>query len=262
MDLLGEILGSMDKPPQATEQERKLKKRQKEIALKMHAKEKQMKQKFRDKIEAQINDFLRGADLKTYKFSPMDNYQRSIVHDVAEVVGLVSFSFGEEEVDRYIQVWKKEFSPCEGELAALRRGEVWDPAKEKQKLEEEEWRERLEEERARTLNKIKPKTDYKEKYEHLIGRDAAVDAARKTEANKQYGMVSAESKKDKRTVEQVQAELRAKKMQKLEARSDVSQEQLDRTDHRIGGGGQQQQQQQHGHDAAAAGSYLPPPPPH
>ena len=26
-----------------------------------------------------------------------------------------------------LKVWKKEFSPCEGELAALRRGEEWDP---------------------------------------------------------------------------------------------------------------------------------------
>ena len=29
---------------------------------------------------------------------------RSIIHDVAEVAGLVTFSFGEEDVDRYIQV--------------------------------------------------------------------------------------------------------------------------------------------------------------
>ena len=31
----------------------------------------------------------------------------------------------ESEICR--KVWKKEFSPCEGELAALRRGEEWDP---------------------------------------------------------------------------------------------------------------------------------------
>ena len=30
----------------------------------------------------------------------------------------------------YGQVWKKEFSPSEGELAALRRGEDWDPVRE------------------------------------------------------------------------------------------------------------------------------------
>ena len=31
-----------------------------------------------------------------------------------------------------MKVWKKEFSPCEGEVAALRRGEEWDPIKFKQ----------------------------------------------------------------------------------------------------------------------------------
>ena len=28
-------------------------------------------------------------------------------HEVAEVAGLASFSFGQEEVDRYVIVWKK-----------------------------------------------------------------------------------------------------------------------------------------------------------
>merc|ERR1712210_191121 len=74
--------------------------------------------------------------------------------------------------------------------------------------------EKLERERARTLNKAQPKTNYKEKYEHLIGKDAALDAAHslKTDTDsKLYGMgVSAEQKKDKRTVEDIQAEVRSK----------------------------------------------------
>jgi hypothetical protein len=28
------------------------------------------------------------------------------------------------------------------------------------------------------MNKVQPKTNYKEKYEHLIGKEAALDAAR------------------------------------------------------------------------------------
>jgi len=216
MDLLGSILGSMDKPPTISEAERQQKKKLRELELKHHAKEKQIKQNFREKIEEQINNFLRDGEAKNLKFEPMNKYERSIVHDVADVAGLVAFSFGEEDVDRFIQVWKKEFSPCEGELAAFRKGEVWDPVKYKQVKEEEEWKTKLEDERARQNNKIIPKTNYQAKYEHLIGKEAAVGAARKTEANKSYGMVSAESKKDKRTVEQVQAELRAKKMRKLE----------------------------------------------
>ena len=61
-----------------------------------------------------------------------------------------------------------------------------------------------------------PRHNYHEKYEHLIGKDSALEAARKTETNAQYGMVSAEQKKDRRTVEDIQAELRAKKRQKVD----------------------------------------------
>ena len=43
-----------------------------------------------------------------------------------------------------------------------------------------------------------------------------MEAARKTEVKSQFGMVSAEQKKDRRTVEDIQAEIRAKKRQKLE----------------------------------------------
>jgi hypothetical protein len=44
--------------------------------------------------------------------------------------------------------------------------------------EEADWKAKLELERARTMNLVQPKTNYKEKYEHLIGKDAALDAAR------------------------------------------------------------------------------------
>ena len=40
--------------------------------------------------------------------------------------------------------------------------------------------------------------------------------AKELESNKSYGMVSAEEKKDKRTMEQIQADIRAKKRLKPE----------------------------------------------
>ena len=154
MDLLGSIMGSMDaskpKAPPLSEKEKLKKKQQKEMIAKMEEKERQAKLKFRTKIEDKINEFLKKENERTLKFDAMDKYHRSVVHDVAEVAGLVSYSFGEEEVDRHIQIWKKEFSPCEGELSALRRGETWDPVKQQQ---EREWRDKLEEERSRHLNK-------------------------------------------------------------------------------------------------------------
>ena len=52
------------------------------------------------------------------------------------------------------------------------------------------------------------------------GKDAALDAARKTEVKASFGMVSAELKKDRRTVEDIQAEIRAKKRQKVDTETD------------------------------------------
>lgn len=43
------------------------------------------------------------------------------------------------------------------------------------------------EEASRKPEKFVPNSNYKEKYQHLIGLDAALEAAKKTETNKQYG---------------------------------------------------------------------------
>ena len=48
--------------------ERQQKKKQRELALKHQANEKEMKQKFREKIEERINAFLRDGDSKFLKF--------------------------------------------------------------------------------------------------------------------------------------------------------------------------------------------------
>lgn len=39
----------------------------------------------------------------------------------------------------------------------------------------------------RAPEKIVPNTNYKDKYAHLIGHEAALEAARKTQTNKSYG---------------------------------------------------------------------------
>lgn len=38
---------------------------------------------------------------------------------------MLAHSFGEEEVDRYIMIFKKDFPPTEDELNALRNGQEW-----------------------------------------------------------------------------------------------------------------------------------------
>ena len=153
----------------------------------------------------------------------MEKYERSIVHDVAEVAGLPAHSFGDEAVKegRRVTIWKAENPPCEDELECLRLGQKWDPEEfkaRKRAAEEEAKQLALEEAKRPRKDKFVPaKGNYKEKYEHLIDKESALDAARKTEdPNKVYGLgISGEMKKDKRTVEDIQAEIRAKKKQNL-----------------------------------------------
>lgn len=46
-------------------------------------------------------------------------------HDVAAIAGLTAMSFGDEDVDRYIVVYKKDFGPSEDEVHARRNGQQW-----------------------------------------------------------------------------------------------------------------------------------------
>lgn len=92
-------------------------------------------------------------------------------------------------------------------------------------------------------NQDKPKYNYKEKFQHLVGLEAAEQAARKTETNKSYGfgkfqhfiififyflfhtllLVPSENKKDLRSIEQTLADIREKKRMKMENESSQSQ---------------------------------------
>lgn len=46
-------------------------------------------------------------------------------HDVAQTAGFIAISFGMEDVDRYIVVYKKDCGPSEDEIFARRNGEEW-----------------------------------------------------------------------------------------------------------------------------------------
>lgn len=191
-------------------------KKQKEEVLKKQRAEKEKLKAFREKIEENINKFLQDESLQKQKFEPMEQVYRSIVHDVAEVAGVPAFSIGEEGADRHVMIFKREFTPSDDELAALRRGEKWDPEKAKLLAQKQELERKQEEEWA--LKKTKdfvPNSNYREKYEHLIGREAAKEAARKTQTNKLYGFVPSENKKDVRSIEQTLADIQSKKRQKV-----------------------------------------------
>ena len=83
-------------------------------------------------------------------------------------------------------VYKKEHVPSSEEIACLKRGEVYDPAKIEleRKLKEQEEEESY---RRRKKDDDKPNSSYHEKYKHLIGEESGKSAAQRLETNEQFG---------------------------------------------------------------------------
>ncbi|KAG9338996.1 hypothetical protein JZ751_024394 [Albula glossodonta] len=166
-DLLGSILSSMEKPPTVGDQESRRKAREQAARMKkMQEDEKKKKAEFR----------------KRRKYDPMGKIERSILHDVAEVAGLTSFSFGEDEESRYVMIFKKEQAALDAQAAN--------------------------QEETQTAS---PSSNYRDKYSHLIGTSAAKDAAHTLQANRAYGCVPVANKRDTRSIEEAMNEIRAKK---------------------------------------------------
>uniref|UniRef100_A0A2C9L863 Uncharacterized protein n=1 Tax=Biomphalaria glabrata TaxID=6526 RepID=A0A2C9L863_BIOGL len=163
-DLLGSILGSMEKPPSIGTDERKKAKAEKALQAKQQEAEKKMLDNFKQKV----NFFI------------------------------------------------KEFAPSDEELLAYRKGEEWDPEKNKELQRQRELEEQLEKDRKSNPSKDTPSSNYRDKYKHLIGDEAAKEAARGLVSNSQYGFVPSKNKQDSRTIEQVLADTRARKKQKVE----------------------------------------------
>lgn len=224
MDLLGSILNSMDAPPTVSDKQKEIIKKQKEQYQKRQKAEAEKLKVFREKVEAKIERFLKDDSVKEYKFPPMDQIRRSIIHDIAEVANVWAYSFGDEGIDRHIVIFKREHAPSEDQLNTLRKGEEWNEAVAKRLAEERE-REAKEKLEAAKCRKKKenfvPNTFYKDKYQHLIGKEAALEAARKTEANSSYGCVPSENKKDQRSIEQTLADIRAKKRKLEESNTEL-----------------------------------------
>lgn len=87
-------------------------------------------------------------------------------------------------------LFKREHAPSEDQINTLRKGEEWNEQVGKRLQEERERlaKEKLEEVKTRKeRNNFVPNSFYKDKYQHLIGKEAALEAARKTEANSSYG---------------------------------------------------------------------------
>lgn len=220
MDLLGSILGAMDKPPIKDKKEKEMLENQKKELEKHRNKERDELNRFRKYAEERLGRLIKDPNRPYMEFQPLDKVHRSVVHDIAEIASLVAMSFGVEGVDRYIVVYKKEHMPSEEELGVRRNGDPWNKQTAVEYCEKRKQQKLLDDERQkRPLDEKEisaPSSNYKDKYVHLIGQDAALEAAKKTESNKSYGYVPSENKKDVRSIEQTMADIQAKKKLKTQ----------------------------------------------
>lgn len=124
-------------------------------------------------------------------------------HEVSETLGYISYAFGIDGIDRYIRVYRKENPPCEDELLARRRGDPWNEQVKQELIESVRFyhcnsykfimnnclpqRNQIKVQEKIVEKEIVPNSNYKDKYAHIIGHTAALEAAVKTEVNKTYG---------------------------------------------------------------------------
>ncbi|KAH8263613.1 hypothetical protein KR044_011403 [Drosophila immigrans] len=249
MDLLDSILNSMDAPPATNEQQKTLIKKQRELMERMQNKQKEELLRFRKYVEERMGRFAKD-DRTCIEFQPLDKVHRSVIHEIAENGGFIAMSFGREEEDRHSVVYKKEHPPSEDEVTARRNGEGWNKDIAKEYSDRKKERLAQEQNDKQTANaveascsstsiegaEVKPTSNYKAKYAHLIGESAALQAARKTETNQSYGFVPSKNKKDMRSIEQTLADIQAKKRLKLQQQQEQLELELEQE--------QEQEQQQ------------------
>lgn len=219
MDLLGDILSSMDKNkrPGLSSADKMIQK-QNEAIKKTVEKEKAMINNFKVKTQHKVADFIKNDKVSTMQYDPMEKVFRNIIIEVVDEAGhgLCAHTFGRE--DRYVVVYKNP--PSELELEARRYYDY----KQWNKEIETEFKKRKAEEHAiqeastsvSEQNETKP--NKKQKLIHV-----ECEAIKSETRN--FGMVSSELKKDKRTVEEALNDIQLKKrLKSLQNDQDNSQE--------------------------------------
>ncbi|XP_065199221.1 sperm-associated antigen 7 homolog [Sycon ciliatum] len=161
-------------------------------------------------MDLKINKFCQSDETTKLELEPMNQVERSAVHEIADIAGLVSFAFGEEDVNRHLIIWKKEQAPCDAELAALRAGVPYDPAAVAAAAEaakQSASATRL----ARPKPEIAPNSDYMNKYKKIIGNETEEKVALSVDGTKVFGCVPVSLKRDSRSIEVAMDEIRSRK---------------------------------------------------
>lgn len=167
---------------------------------------------YKQKIQNKVAEFIKNDKVSTMQFPPMEKIFRSVILEACEEAanGLICHTFGRE--DRYVIVYKT--APSELELEARRFYDYKQWGKEI----EAEFKKKKEEENLHSSESGSTSQDIKEtskinKKTKLVHLECE---AISTNPNRNFGMVSSDLKKDKRTVEDCLNDLQKKKRLKTQ----------------------------------------------
>jgi len=206
----------MTKPPQLLSEKERLQRRKQIADLRKQKEELQHRiLAFQDTLYFRVKEFLHDEKQDSLKLDHMSKPQRALAYSVLEKfnIKLVCQSFGKEEVDRHMVIFKPNSVPCDAEIFAMKRGDVYNP--ETDNVAQDVVEEAVNAVTSRKSSK-KEIPEYLQKYEkHFGGLEVAKDAARSTKTTRTYGFVSSDLKSDKRTIEETLADIQARKKQKV-----------------------------------------------
>ncbi|KAG5681135.1 hypothetical protein PVAND_010595 [Polypedilum vanderplanki] len=214
MDLLGDILDSMDKNvrPGLSKADKILKKQHEEMR-KTAEKERVIINNYKVKIQNKVADFLRNDKLDVMIFPEMEQVFRSCITEAVDESGsgLICHTFGKES--RYVVVYKNP--PSELELEARRYYDYrqWNKEIEAEFKKKKEHEARLTEASSSQADGSGETSKGSSKKPKLIHVECE---AISTNPNRNFGMVSSDLKKDKRTVEETLNDIQQKKRQKTQ----------------------------------------------
>eukprot|EP00050_Salpingoeca_kvevrii_P007784 m.298599 g.298599 ORF g.298599 m.298599 type:complete len:247 (-) comp13907_c0_seq1:1693-2433(-) len=221
MDFLDNLLSSVEAPARRTDPQAEQERARQAAIKKQQEENKQKLQEFTKKIYGDLNSFLRDSKRRILKFPPMDNVHRSAIHDACATHTLVSHGFGADGVNRAVVVFKEEVAPTPEQLTMMDRNLCYDECMEDLKaneakakaLADQKARRAAEEAEAAAKPAAPVAEGYRNKMQKRFQDQLEVKAP---SADAQFGMVSTELKRDKRSVEEAMRDIRARKKARVE----------------------------------------------
>mmetsp|Transcript_31427 Transcript_31427/g.82427 ORF Transcript_31427/g.82427 Transcript_31427/m.82427 type:complete len:270 (-) Transcript_31427:134-943(-) len=216
MSFLANLLGTMDKPPERDPEIEAMKKQSRLAEIEMVKQEEKEEAQFTEKIKGDVAAFIKSAGT-TSRFPPMRASERAIVHTVSAKAGLYPLAFGDEALeDRNVVVFKQTVRPSEKDVELMDRELPYDACMAALKVTKKRLAEEAARDRERSLKAAAKKVKVvaatqsakQQRIAQLVG-DTSGPVAPKQSGG--YGMVPAHLRSDKRSLEEVERDMRAKR---------------------------------------------------